>query len=145
MANRKRKYVRRLLPQLNHEELTYYLPKIEALLKTTSYANPLKSYEICQLCGIERPRMMKIINKLRREMTLPICSGSVGYYLATTPEELCDMVESLEHRRNVIKAAEDGLKQMMQDMITGLQHQAEVQGIPYNIPQSILRLNGLIP
>ena len=138
-----------LLPALNEEELNYYLPKIEELLRTTSKEFPLKAWEIVEKVGLERPRMMKIINKLRRELTLPICSGNYGYYVTDNPEDLIIVAKSLERRRNVIKLAEDGILQMAKDM----QYEIDLknlksylnQGIQIEdleIPNSIQKLNG---
>lgn len=104
-----------ILPELTWEEKTVTLPQVVGILSKTHKESPITSKQICESLGIKNNRFMKIINKLRRDASLPICSGPAGYWLARSSEELKDSADSLQDRQQVIREAELGLRRMYAD------------------------------
>ena len=108
---------RRILPELTDYEINEVLPDVIKMIKrTSSRENAITAQMFMDALHIKKGRFMKIINKLRRDAVLPICSGNNGYYLTSDPQDLMDVAASLDWRCQVIRQAELGLRSMAATM-----------------------------
>lgn len=116
------------LKPLTLEEKDIILPILIKLLKLkTSPESPIVSDKIIKFmndkketigfkCNFSNQRLMKLINYIRSFGLLPIISGSNGYYVSDRKDEIVSMIESLESRIDSIRAAQQGLKNILVEL-----------------------------
>ena len=111
---------------IGHENDTYELSQDEKILaskliphfKNRSKSNPVKAKEI--VAGVNlvyklntkfsEVRLRKIVNYYRVNSILPIISTCKGYYVSYDPEDINEMIKSLNQRAKSILDCSEGLK-----------------------------------
>lgn len=91
----------------------------EILLEHRGSSNPISSREISERFGLDDigsfPNTRAVIRKLVMEEKLPVASGSQGYYIIETEDELADYLETLEGRMLAIADRKYGVRRAAQD------------------------------
>jgi hypothetical protein len=111
---------------IGHENDTYELSKDEINLaikliphfKNRSKSNPVKAKEIVTGVNLvyklttkfSEVRLRKIVNYYRVNSILPIISTCKGYYVSYDPEDINEMIKSLNQRAKSILDCSEGLK-----------------------------------
>ena len=79
------------------------------LIKQHRVENPIKSYQIKAKLGISSVKIREIVNELRADDNLPICSDSTGYFYARNKAEALHTINQLRSRAKHIHRAAEGV------------------------------------
>ena len=79
------------------------------LIKQHRVENPIKAYQIKAKLGISSVKIREIVNELRADDNLPICSDSTGYFYARNKAEALHTISQLRSRAKHIHLAADGI------------------------------------
>jgi hypothetical protein len=99
----------------DHEEAVLVPLIINELKTRTGRSKAIKNAELIALCynagntnKIQPARLRKMIEHIRQNNLLPgVVGHASGYYVAQTPEELKEWIETMIGRRNAIKLSID--------------------------------------
>jgi hypothetical protein len=117
-----------LLPELTVEEKDIILPTlIRALKLRTNDARHIKGAKLIEWfrankdqigykASFNNARLMKLINHIRVNGIVPICSTSDGYWITKDPAAIREMIESFENRVASQQAAIQGLKNQLNEI-----------------------------
>lgn len=116
----------------NFESITYELtedemnlvPILVAGFKRHGKNDPIKAPSIVEAVNkylqskgmkikMTEVRLRKIVNYIRTNGMLPLCSTSKGYYISNDPDEIRSNVQSLLERASSIRKCADGLASLI--------------------------------
>lgn len=124
----KAKKMKPLLPELTQEEKDIILPTlIRALKLRTSDARHIKGPKIIEWfrenkeqigykSSFHNARLMKLINHIRVNGIVPICSTHDGYWITRDPESIREMIQSFKNRVASQQAAIQGLENQLKEI-----------------------------
>jgi hypothetical protein len=117
-----------LLPELTLEERNIMLPTLVRALKLrTSDARHIKGPKLIEWfrankeqigykASFNNARLMKLINHIRVNGILPLCSTNDGYWITRDPAVIREMIISFENRVASQQAAIQGLKNQLNEI-----------------------------
>jgi hypothetical protein len=117
-----------LLPELTTEERNIMLPTLVRALKLrTSDARHIKGPKLIEWfrankdqigykASFNNARLMKLINHIRVNGILPLCSTNDGYWITRDPDAIREMIQSFENRVASQQAAIQGLKNQLNEI-----------------------------
>lgn len=116
-----------LLDKLNSDDINILIPLLVKMFKAkSSKDNVLQTKKITtfftekksqlQFSGtFTSQRLQKLVNYIRVNSILPIIATSHGYYYSEDPQDIRDMIEQFESRIEAMKAAQEGLKYILEE------------------------------
>ena len=81
-------------------------------------AKAVYSKELERLFHCKGTEIRRMVNELRSK-GVPICSSSKGYYYAESRSDIEETIAHLDGRVSKIKAAQDGLRNILKNYIGG--------------------------
>ena len=117
-----------LIPELTTEERNIMLPTLVRALKLrTSDARHIKSKKLVEWfrankdsigykSAFNNARLMKLINHIRVNGLLPLCSTNDGYWITRDPAIIREMIISFENRVASQQSAIEGLRNQLNEI-----------------------------
>ena len=96
------------------------MQKFEKYMQTEhkGRSNAVFSKELERLFHCKGAEIRRIVNELRSK-GVPICSCNKGYYYAESASDIEETIAHLDGRISKIKAAQDGLREILKNYIGG--------------------------
>ena len=85
------------------------------LIKQHRVENPIKAWEIKAKLGISSVKVREMVNEMRADDNLPICSDASGYFYARDKSEAIHTINQLRSRARAIHQAAQGVLAHFED------------------------------
>ena len=79
------------------------------LIKQHRVENPIKAYQIKAKLGISSVKVREMVNEMRADDRLPVCSDATGYFYARDKSEALHTINQLRSRAKHIHRAAEGV------------------------------------